>query len=290
MKLPHTVLSHCLAHGPAVTPEILDITLPHDWSFGYGGQVIVAACTQPEDHDGIIAALKRHRMSSLICGFMAGQGPDPLREFAAASAVLRIQMRLARKLYLAGVGPNGMVGPTHTHHMVQRASFDKKELAKWIAMVDELRQEEGLDWVCFEPLNPTEDGTPDPFRLLAELIAGYPALAIQWDTGHAHARGLDANDLLHMVRNGLRVKYLEFANVGRSPLDVPRGIDFELDAKNAAECLADDCLVGDEPFDGSVIKAFKLPSKICDTEVVGVECLARDAETLRKLGFLPEHS
>lgn len=290
MKLPHLVLSHCLAYGPAVTPEILDVTLRHGQSFGYGGQVIVAVLTKPEDHDGIVAALKKHRMAALICGLMSGKGPDPLEETEKAEAVLRLQMRLARRLYLEGVGPNGLVGPLHTHHMVKRASFDRDALAKWIATVDKIREEEGLDWVAFEPLNPTEDSTPDPFHLLAELIAGYPALGLQWDIGHAHAHGLTAEDMVKMIKAGVRIFYLEFANVGRSPLDVARGIDFEAYAKAAKEHLPDTCLVGDEPFDTSVIKEFALPQEICDTKVAGVECLARDAETLRELGFLPEHS
>lgn len=294
MKLPHPVLSHCLAHGPAVTPEILDVTLPHDKSFGYSGQVIVAVLTKPEDHDGIVAALKKHRMSSLVCGLMAGNGPDPLDVSPAgtdaAIKAIRWQMRLARKFHLEGVGPNGIVGPIHTHHMVQRNNFDQEALAEWVATVDQVRQEEGLDWVAFEPLNSTEDGTPGPFSLLASLLADYPALGIHWDTGHAHSWGLSARNLIEMVQAGVRIFFLEFANVGRSPLDVARGIDLEAYAKAAKEHLPDTCIVGDEPFDTSVIKEFALPEQICDTKVAGVECLARDAETLRKLGFLPQHS
>lgn len=283
MKLPTKVLSHCLAHGPAVTPEILSRTLPHDRELGYRGQVIVAALALDQPLDGIIDAFQRENMTALVCGFMAGNGPDPLEDKEAALAALYPQMVLARELYLSGVGPNGTVGPMHTHHKRPRArtNFDFEALGYWAHAVDALREEIGLEWAAFEPLNAEEDGTPDAFDTVSGIVSDKPNLGIHWDSGHAHSWSLSDWD---MVQLGGKVRFCELTNVGRSPLTRGRGIDFGRYFASLPR-LPDGCLVGVEPFDPSVIEAFDLRS-VCDTKVLGPACLTSDADYLAASGVL----
>ncbi len=82
-----------------------------------------------------------------------------------------------------------------------------------------------------------------------------------------------------------KIGYFEWANVGRNPLDDNKlGINFPGYAMTLHK-LPSDCIMGNEPFDQSVITAFGL-SELCTTQTPGPDCLARDAIYLRKLGVM----
>jgi hypothetical protein len=280
MKLPHPVLAHCLAHGPSVTAEILRRTLPNDKALGYRGQVIVAALVSGGTQS-VIDVFAENEMSTLVCGFLPGNTPDPWEDPEGARQALIPQMKLANDLAFAGVGPRCIVGPIHTQHRKMRPAPDRAALERWLKTLSETTRNEGLEFACVEPLNGIEDGTEKPFQTLLEAIKGYDNLFLQWDTGHAHWHGLGPEDL---ARAAGKVGYFELANVGRSPLEMARGIDFPAYV-DVLPTLGHCELIGVEPFDQTVIEAFGL-GDLCDTTTRGVECLGRDAHRLRSLGIL----
>jgi hypothetical protein len=268
-------LSHCLAHGPAVTAEILRRTLPHDKRLGFAGQVIVAATVQDEARN-IVEAFAAHEMAALVCGFLPGDKPDPWENPDGALEALKPQIALAGELAAEGVGPKMIVGPTHTLHRKARPNGnDEHGIARWLEKLSGAALVADLS-VCLEPLNPVEDGTGNPFHTLFRLIQPHGNLFLQWDTGHAHAHGLDAGNMLQMSN---WIGYLEFANVGRHPLHTNQGIDFAAYAR-AVPQLANCQLFGDEPFDRTVINAFGLQD-LCDTTTPGPRTLELDADFLR---------
>ena len=282
MKIPTTVLSHCLAHGPSITPDGLRESLKADKALGFGGMVIVPAIIDPTHTPEAIAQIfYEMKMTGLVCGFNPGNGPDPLGDEASLCVEsLRSQAEYAIALADKGCGPATIVGPVHTHHMTLRPKWPADGFKKWMDKIHALAVELDLD-VLFEPLNSVEDGTPDPFWTLYNAVLGREQFGLQWDTGHAYARALTTKSFSHMAH---KVGYFEFANVGRNPLDNKLGIDFSSYIQ-AMENLPGGCVVGDEPFDQSVIQAFGL-QQLCTTMVPGPECLARDATFLRSLGVM----
>lgn len=275
MNPPVPFFSHGLAHSPSVTAEILRSTLPHDKRLGFTGQVIVAATVQDETRN-IAEVFAAHEMTALVCGFLPGNLPDPWENPSGALEALKPQIQLATELAAEGVGASMVVGPTHTQHRKVRPNGnDRAALERWLEMLSRETNSAGID-ACVEPLNAVEDGTEDPFATLFELIQPYGNLFLQWDTGHAEARGLTAAD---MIRMAPKVGYLEFANVGRHPLRANKGIDFA-DYALAIPLLTKCRLFGDEPFDGTVIAEFGLQN-LCDTTTPGPETLALDADFLR---------
>ncbi len=283
MKIPTTVLSHCLAHGPSITPEILRQNLMAECALGFGGEVIVAALINQEAHlpKTIADVFYDMEMAGLVCGFNPGNGPDPLGDEAGlVIKSLRSQAEYAIALADKGCGPAAMVGPMHTRHMTPRPKWPADKFRRWMDKVHALAVELDLA-MLFEPLNGVEDGTPEPFQALFNAVRGRELFRLHWDTGHAHARGLSATDLYRMAH---KVGYLELVNTGRWPLQNQRNINFREYAGVMAN-LPENCVVGVEPFDPSVIQAFGL-GDLCTTTVPGPECLRKDAAYLCSLGVM----
>lgn len=267
--------SHCLAHGPLVTREILLRTLLHDRSLGFTGQVIVAPLIR-ESTPAVISAFRERQMAALVCGFLSGDNPDPWEDPSGALEALKPQIALAGELAAEGVGPKMMVGPTHTLHRKARPNGNNERgIERWFWEFSEALRAADLS-ACVEPLNRTEDGTVDPFETVFDYIRHRDNLFLQWDTGHAHARGHRAESMLRMAD---KIGYLEFANVGRHPLCADKGIDFRAYADTLPH-LTNCALFGDEPFDQSVIEAFGLQN-LCDTTTPGPQALELDADFLR---------
>jgi len=275
-----------LAHGPSITGESLHESLKKDKQLGYGGMVLVPALIDtltslpPTKVAGIF---KDVEMTALVCGFNPGHGPDPLEEDESALCLKNIRATAEYAIVLAeqGCGPRIMVGPLHTLHGKMRSAWPADGFRRWMDKLHALAVELDL-MILFEPLNVMEDATPDPFHTLYGAVWNREQFGMHWDTGHAHSHGLGPTDFAGMVS---KVHYLEFANFGRWPLDRETfGIDFRGYAE-AMVNLPADCLVGAEPFDRSVIKAFKLES-LCTTNVSGPDCLRRDAAYLRSIGVM----
>ncbi len=286
MKLPvGMVLSHCLAYGPELTAAILERNLLADKKLGYKGQVIVPALLSPDDlanPKSLVPVFESTESYGLVCAFLAGNGPDPLADdFQPALDSVRPQAMHAVEIAAVGQGRPIVVGPLHTHHRAQREIFPFDNLWRWFDALYALAEE--LDIIfAFEALNPTEDRTPDPFSLLyTECKQRSDRFRLHWDMGHAHSWKLNASTLAVMADV---VAYLEFANVGRFPLQLEKGIEFPAIVK-AMRHLHDDCLVGVEPFDPSVIKAFGLEA-LCTTNFLGPTTLAADRAWLGNLGVM----
>ncbi len=283
MKTPSRMHSHFLAHGTMLTPDILRDCLEADQKLGFEAMVIVAALIDQSRYSpGIIAdVFEEVGMSGLVCGLNQGDGPDPLGgDEKLVIESLRAQAAYAIALAERDCGPELFVGPTHAKHRTQRPVWPDSAFDRWIDAVEGLANETGLR-VLFEPLNGIEDGTPTPFSTIHTAVCGRKKLGIHFDTGHARAHGLTPKDL-PMIADS--IGYFEFANVGRHPLYNQMGIDFAAYARSM-QYLPEDCEVGDEPFDPSVINAFGL-QKLCTTTMSGSECLKRDVAYLRSLGVM----
>jgi sugar phosphate isomerase/epimerase len=283
------VYSHCLAYGTTVTAKNLRAHLKHSKKLGYKGMVIVAALIDKELVPARLAEIfYEEGMETLICGFVPGGGPDPFTSAGEPQVIesLYKQMLYVKACHKVGVGPNAMIGPIHTWHMNHRdGKWDEKDLVIWLSSLQRFAERCDTE-IWLEALNGTEDATPDAFHTLYRLIASHNRLYLHWDTGHAHWWNLNA---VEMVKMAEEVRYLEFANVGRNPLDMPLGIEFGKYAEALAG-LSSDILVGDEPFDPTVITAFGLQA-LCDTQVPGDQCLVADAQFLQHLGVMePEEA
>lgn len=282
MKLPTNVLSHCLAHGTAITPRNLRKNLAADQGLGYSGMVIVPLLIDPRySPRQIIKSFWETEMTGLVCGLIPGNGPSPFEQPKLVLESLRRSARFAATFAEKGLGLPILVGPLHTHHCQRLpANWSVGRLHKWQDKLESFLKQFGLS-ALYEPLNEVEDKTPRPFRALFRAVQKRNS-GLHYDTGHAHARKINfAGEFRGLAP---KIGFLEFANVGRWPLDELRGIIFESYAK-AMEVLPDDCTVGVEPFCQKVIKAFEL-SELCDTTVSGEATLKRDAAYLQKLGIM----
>ncbi len=282
MKLPKGVFSHYLAHAPKLTPTSLRRNLIADQKLGYAGMVIVPAIIPKHYSPTKIAeAYSDVDMGGLVCGFIPGNGPSPFTEPKLVLKNLRRDARFAARFAELELSEPVLVGPMHTHHMQRMPGWSLAKLEGWFEEMDGLAHEFELT-ILYEPLNATEDKTPKAFRTLLELVKGNEFRGIHFDTGHAYASNFCSGDQFKAMES--EIGYFEFANVGRWPLNSDRGISFETYAEWLPE-LPDDCIVGVEPFDPSVIKAFGL-EKICTTTEPGRSALAMDAEYLRRLGVM----
>lgn len=245
--------------------------------------VIVAATIDDGFTPQVVAKMFKDRnMTGLVCGFNPGNCADPLKpaESALVIASLRKQAEYAKALADVGCGPKIMVGPLHTHHKNVRPVWPADEFRRWMDKLQALGVETGLV-LALEPLNATEDGTPNAFDTVFEQVRDRDRLGVHWDTGHAHAR--IAGDKFEKMAH--KISFFEFANVGRWPLfHEELGIDFESYAK-AMGHLSEDCMVGVEPFDPVVIRTFGL-ERLYPTNFSGPACLRRDSEYLRELGVM----
>jgi hypothetical protein len=273
VKLPTPVLAHCLAYGPRITQKSLRISLEHSQRLGYSGLVIVPAIIEEGfTPHAVTKMFKEMGMTGLVCGFNPGNGPDPLHEEGRDMAIefLGQQAQYAIALADEGIGPAMMVGPMQTLHMKERSTWPADGFRRWMQKCAAFSAEFGL-FLAFEPLNRHEDGTPKPFWTIFDAIKDQELLGLHVDIGHADANGMTVEDLKPMAH---KVGYLEFANRGRWPLQQGMGIDFPTCVAGMTH-LHDHCQVGNEPFDGSVIKTFGL-GRICTTEISGQECLRRE--------------
>ncbi|MEK7208612.1 MAG: TIM barrel protein, partial [Patescibacteria group bacterium] len=216
-------------------------------------------------------------MQGLSCGFVAGNGPSQFKEPKLVLKALRRPARITARLAERRLGPPRMVGPVHTHHGQKMPGWSVDGFFEWGEALSRLAAEFDIE-IAMEPLNKTEDKTPQPFGLIHRLIESFERLRMHYDTGHAHAHGIPLAQFCKMLQT---IGYFEFANVGRLALSVDKGIDFNAYVRAMADLPAD-CVIGDEPFDPSVIEIFGL-QKICKTKVLGPECLEQDAAYLRKL-------
>jgi|GEM_PF-1341060 len=279
LSLPAPILAHCLAFGPSLTPDSLRRGLESSLDMGYSGMVIVPAIASsdltPERTADIFGKFKAQ---GLVCGLLPGNGPDPIEGDEAAiqqaREIIVSQARFASVLADAGWSNHRMVGPMHTLHRKMRLGWDgprKKELdaklERWINILNDIGGELFLD-ICLEPLNPVEDGTPNPFWTLDRLVMRQLNVRLHYDTGHAFAHKMSLVDFMAMAP---QVGFFEFANVGRQPLHHELGIDFAGYAK-AMGRLPDGCDVAYEPFDQSVIEAFDLGA-LCPVTTPGPDCL-----------------
>lgn len=284
MKLPTAVYSHCLAHGPSITPDNLQACLEADKKLGYRGMVIVPAMIQPGFTPEAVAQVFRDmQMHGLVCGLNAGKGIDPLigDGWQACLSHLRKQAQYAIALADRGCGPNMMVGPMHTHHMNPRkGGWPEDGFMRWMDKLHAMAIELGIE-LLFEPLNSTEDRTHDVFQTLWRAVRDREMFGLHWDTSHAFDRNMTPNDMRKMAP---KIGFLEFANVDRWPLDMSMGISF-LNYVSAMVNLPESCRVGVEPFDPTVIRAFGL-GQLYATNVSGAECLARDFLTLGRQGVV----
>jgi sugar phosphate isomerase/epimerase len=284
MNLPTNVLSHCLARGSALNYELLERNLVADLELGYAGAVIVPALL-PQNADNDSTSIARIycniNAQGLVCGFIPGNGPDHLGDdMQPALDLVAAQMKFAVALAEVGCGPDLIVGPLHTQHRTMRPHYPHDRLKRWLDALSHLAEDFGLD-VLFEPLNAAEDGTPDAFETIYNAIQEYPIFGLHYDTGHASAWGLGESNIERMAH---KIGYLEIVNDGRWPLNHTRGIRFESVAL-AMRRLPDDCIVGVEPFDQSVIKDFQL-AELCRTTVPGPQALVYDAAFLRELEIM----
>lgn len=288
MKLPTTVYSHWLGYPNVMMDETgLRNALTHSRDIcGYNGMVFVPALVNSSLTPRRVASIYRDMgMFGIACGFNAGSGPDNLKDSAdAALENLKLQTEFAVALADEYVGPNFMVGPMQTHHRTQRPDWTSNNLSvayrNWLRRVNDLGHSLGLNMFC-EVLNSVEEGTPDPYNLLARTIKedNLTNVRLHLDTGHFHMRGMTMEDFERLAPI---VGLLEFANMGRWPLHHEKGINF-LEFAKRMHLLRDDCQVSDEPFNTAVIKAFDLGS-LCDTTTDGRDCLQMDAAFLETIG------
>jgi len=220
-------------------------------------------------------------MDGLVCGFNAGNGPNPLKDDEAdhCLANLRQQAEYAIALAESEKGQPVMVGPMHTHHMNNKRN-SVEGLKHWLTKLHAFAIEINFQ-LLFEPLNATEDNTPDPFHILYNAMEDSEMFGLHWDTGHAHARGMTPMDLMGMAD---KIGFLEFTNAGRWPLDINFGIPFAQYIK-AMDSLPEYCVVGVEPFDQSVIETFGL-GHLCTTTVPGEQALKSDFNFLYQRGVV----
>lgn len=289
--LPASVMAHCLAFGPSLTPDILRNNLEASLKLGYSGLVIVPAIASPDLTPELTADIfGEFKARGLVCGFLPGNGPDPIEGdegmIQLARESIKKQALFASVLADAGWSNHRMVGPMHTLHRkmrpgwhdVRKTELDKK-LEHWIDILNDLGGELILD-MCLESLNPTEDGTPDPFRTLDRMVMKRLNVLLHWDTGHAFAHKMSLAEFMAMAP---QVGFFELANVGRQPLHHELGIDFLGYAKEMVR-LSKGCDVAYEPFDQSVIQAFAL-EELCPVTTSGPDCLKMGAAYLETIGM-----
>jgi len=280
--LPTSVLSHSLARGVEINPDLIADRIYEDRKLGYFGTAIVPALCDMSQRIRILEAFKDQSADTIIVGFNAGSGPSPINdgEWKACLKALKPSARMVADGADMGVCPPVLVGPTHTHHGTEMPMWTQARFDRWMKALNKLGRDYGID-IAPEPLNPTEDKTNDPFNKVFFAAEAHKNIKLHWDTGHAFMQGLDATHMLDYTKH---IEYFEFANVGRSPLNVSRGIDFGLYIESLP-LLKQRCAIGNEPFCKDVIKAFGL-GNLCDTLVDGPDALAEDARFLRARGVM----
>ncbi len=288
LTLPAPVMGHCLAYGHSFNADLLRASLDHCKAQGHSGMVIVPAVFQPSLTPEIVTDIfVEKQMLGMVCCFLGGGSPDPLKgAMGAALEVIREQMKFAFALANAVTGPRKVVGPFQAIHRLDRPDWQEKRLAipqaAWLCRLNRLMQDTGFEG-CLEALNGAEEGTPNPFHHIFDIITSFDLgrIKLHWDTGHAKMRGLTIADFRKMRH---AVGYFELANLKREPLDVDHGINFH-DYSLELDLLPQDCVLGVETFDLGMIRAFGLED-LCSTQTPGHECVERDARYLKRLGIM----
>jgi hypothetical protein len=170
MKLPSEVYSHTLGRGVALTPQKFQDHLLADQALGYCGAVILTDVIDttftPAD---FVRVLKDTGMKAIVCGFLGSSGPNPLvrSEMQAAYTHLERAAKFAAAFAEVGCGPAKLIGPMHTKHRTQIATWDQSAFEEWLKVISGLHKTYGHR-ILFEPLNPTEDGFQDHTRCDSE--------------------------------------------------------------------------------------------------------------------------
>lgn len=281
-KSQYPVKSHMMAHGPNINPTSLAKILEHDSKLGYEGIVLVPFLMEGpiKEHARVLRA---HGTKALMCGINPGgnDNPDPLlpHEYSLAQEKLDRQFQTLEMMCEEDVSYPLMVGPLHTKHRGGNDGTNVDGWCRWMEILQGFQEKYGAG-IAIEPLNRFEDQTLHTFQKCADAARDYE-LGLHLDTGHLHAHGLDHT---FVEEHADWVRLFEFANKGRHPLQVTKGIDFKVYFE-VVKRVGQEWLLSDEPFDPSVIAAFEL-EQICDTKTPGPTCLERNAEFLRAHGFM----
>lgn len=287
---------HCLAYPHiSINEENLRAMLQHSRKCRLIGLVVVAKLIDPSlTPERFAQIFVDEKMFGMVCGLLVKDGPDPLveAEAPAALAELRSQAQYAIALTKVKIGRKKageaiFVGPLHAQYMKMRPDWTSAQLTStaffpWMKKLDALAKELGLKFLC-EPLNPTEDGTPDPFTLIAWAIKAHNLtnLGIHLDIGHWHSRKMTEEQFLKIVD---LVWYFEWANIGRNPLRLKLGIDMKRWSKLAKK-LPKACVMGIEPFHRVIIVTFGLED-LCNTTADGLKNLEDSTALLYEIGAI----
>ncbi len=293
MKLPVTgqinrgVLGHTLATcPPAITEESFLEGLKKLKGLGYKGTVIVAkmllgAGIKPQT---VTDMIKSEDMFGIDCGFLPGAdfNPHDPDELQKCIEEVHAQAAYAVSLNKAGCGPKLIVGPFDIPWSY-KGRYSRSGHENWVSVVSQdMLGSFGL--LCaFEPLNKFESFVPDPFETIFSF-AKEMGTYMHYDFGHAYMRKKSVADFRRMAPHCALV---EFANIGREPLDAYQGIDFP-ELIKVMTLTPPGCFVSVEPFRPDIIDAFGLraPNGPCTTTTDGFETLERDAAYLRKHGVM----
>ncbi len=288
MKLPiHGLFAHQMSFPDALEPTIENLRswLKGAKVLGYKGLVIVPALFNSikMPANKVASIFREEGMQGIVCGFNPGNSHDPLTQPFSAIFELKRQAGYTVALADAKYGPRLMIGPVHTHHMHMRPNWGRQEragLLAWIKMLNALAGELGIS-IALEPLNSNEDGTPDSFNWVYQAILEYDSLFIHWDTGHALARGLRAENL---EKCAAKVLYLELVPQQRLVCGDHKGLVNFGEYRDVMHALPNGVEVGVEPFDPAVVDLLVLEA-LCQTEISGVENLEASLRYLKEIGF-----
>jgi sugar phosphate isomerase/epimerase len=293
IKLPAGFFSHQVAYGLQFSLDLLDARLRHDRECGYVGQVIVPATFPPDiTAEGIIGVAKDNKMEVITCGFMPGDGPDPMstRGYQAACEKFIGQINLAEALANAGVSRRLMVGPWQTWHGKEspEVSTNPELLERWMDFANHQAGNRSIT-LAAEGLNIVEQpgivGDNDPFHQIMAFAKTHRRIRLHMDMGHLFSRLGLAGSLKFIRKFADYIAFFEFGNAGRYPLDIPGVIDVSQFYEVIKELPAD-VRFGVEPFDpDGTIKPLGL-QKLCPTTVPGPEALMRDARFLIDEGVM----
>ncbi len=287
MNLPlQNVFGHQLAltAGLALTPPALDEGLSFMKRLGFNGCVVVPKAWDPSLTAKIAAEIaSKHSMSLQTCGFLPGNEFSPHSQTGHRAALDEIhrQMQIQIEFIDAGIGEQLLCGPIDIGW--KSREFNQDGYNTWLDALNQLASEQGLQ-LAIEPLNGVESPVPNAFTTLSRAIAELKCLrtGIQFDTGHAKARGVSMNQFVEMTP---LIWMFEFANVGRHPLSWRKGINFPGYARNM-HLLQKHCVVSDEPFDPiGVINPLGLQA-FCTTTTLGKAAMTSNTRFLKKLGVM----
>lgn len=282
------ILSHQLINNDYIlTPTSLRLWLIEALEQGYSGLVIVAIEAMLGDGatpEVVASIFNEFGAQSLVCGLNPGgpDNPDPLvnDQQQTVCSNLGTPIRFAQVLAGAGVAPSVVVGPTHAKHREPREWNDSMtaRFRGWMKKLAALGRDNHIRFAA-EGLNPLEDGTEDVFKRIAEAASTHDEIEGHFDIGHMHAHGLKPEHLQYYLKHAA---FLEFANVGRWPLQVDKGMDVA-GFVQLIDQLGPQCVVGSEPFSKKVIDDFDLKS-IVDTPYSGIQAARMNALYLKRLG------